>query len=208
MAMFEAAALIALVSGISFPTEQMDMVDHLLKALPEIKRDDESAAADIGLWVRPDGHIVNCEVVRYTGAKASVDRVCPAFDSYSFKSAHAGDGTELHAYLITTISLFPDRSPGKRNVLMKNLRQLREDSEEVSFERSLFLDERSPSDFLLTLDVDEQGIVSHCEKGSKKTSVKTADLACNKLVGRAVTRRFDENGEAVRYLMRFGFTPS
>ncbi len=208
MAMFEAAALIALVSGISFPTEQMDMVGHLLKALPETKRDDESAAADIGLWVRPDGRIVNCEVVRYTGDKASIDRVCPAFENYSFKSPRAGDGAEVHAYLITTIFLFPDRSPGKRNVLLKDLRQLREDSEEVSFERSLFPDKRSSSDLLLTLDVDEQGIVSHCETGLKKTSVKTADLACSKLVGRAVTRRFDENGEAVRYLMRFGFTPS
>lgn len=206
--MVKVASLIAVASVMSFPTEQTDMVRYLLKGLPEIIHDEESAAADIGLWVRPDGRIESCEIVRSTGEQSTMEKVCPALKSYVFNAPRAGDGREIHAYLVTTVSLFPDRSPGKRNLLMKNLRQLREASEEKRFESSLSPRAERSGQWTLTLNVSDQGIVSHCQKGSKITSSKFAAIACEKLVGSAMAKRFAENGEAVPYLLRFGFISS
>ena len=134
--------------------------------------------------------------------------ICPSLEGFVFASPVATDGSKAYAYTTFTLAMFPDQNPGYRRTLMKRLRELREDSEEARLANSLRPDARKPFDLKLALEVDESGTVTHCERETNKTAQELAELACPTLMGESFPQRSGEQGEPVRYVMRFGFDPA
>lgn len=204
---YSMAVILSLMTSLSLPTAGMPMVERVLASLPKVKRIEDSAGANIGLWVGPDGTIISC-VVRSSAGNANIAaQFCEPLIGYRMQKPTAADGTPSYGYVKTTVFAFPD---GRQlpQVWLRELQASRTDEAEEAVLKVAAPDWSPRSNIFLLVEVSEEGKVAACKPGSPKSDKTLAAEACAGSIGRVLEKRTAADGRPVSYVRSLGLIAS
>lgn len=182
----------------------MSMVRQLLAKLPDVNRTGQSAGADIGLWIEADGGISECHTRRAVGDQALASQFCEALVGFVVDRPVASMGDNVPAYTELTLTAFPDQKAYLRAQLIRQLVELRIGSPEELLLQPLLAGRSKGKALPLLVEVDAEGKIGACTRGSKKLSESVTAEACSTLLGRSVVDLKYAEDRPVRHVRTFG----
>lgn len=194
-------ALMSLIAttSLSAPSGSLEMVRHLLSSLPDVNLTGQYAAADVELWIAPDGTITECNIARSIGDQEVLRLICPALLGFRTESPSASDGEPVHADVSLPITVFPDRRASLKRQLDDNLEALRKESNEPRYVE--VEDIRWRNGWRVLVEVREDGAAATCERANDDVGRRSGETVCSAAIDQMYPTRLDANGVPTRYIM-------
>lgn len=186
----------AAIAGFILPRIQYDdavFVQTELARMPALRN--KSGAVTSELWIDPSGRVLDCAVLRYTGAKVVADRVCELMKQRHFQTPRGPSEAATYA---TSVSTTVYASPRDSKKLVQDLELLNNPDRTLAASIS---DASIGENVYLLLAIDQNGHLAACMPEQERLIEKLAGY-CDQVADEEFTIRRDQ-GQPVSYVRRY-----
>lgn len=187
-----------LAAQLQLPVANQETFRHLLAGISALPKDD-IASARVALWISVKGKVRECRVVAFVGKRENADLLCRKVVGARFNPARDQSGMPVPS-VFTTVLGASVGSAGDPNSMTKWMSGALAPADFVInlsvLPPALKWDPRVP----VTVMIDKEGRVAHCEADSGQISPEWVETACHEVKAGTFEPMTSEGQERVAYV--------
>lgn len=188
----------AQVAEIQLPQPGIRMARAINRSMSDLASG-ESTMATVRLFVRPDGGIAECEIVRAVGTESVANALCEMVIGFRVGSGTDEESRKAHALVYSTLSVFPDGEEGNMSLLTTRLSQTPLAADLVITLQSLPPALADRPIVAVLARIDENGRVATCQPYEAKRAT-VSNVACDQAQAQTFEIMKDDEGKRVGYV--------